>query len=358
MKNILIYCNTYYQLLVAIQLQLTIKKEDSVSVILTDESRGSKEIADRLRGAGFFHGVYYLEKKVGPEQVGAAYRARTLCSGVFGRLPEGMPRDYVCDELIGYNLDLSTHAVYAALCRRNPAICCNAMEEGLLSYATPESSSGLLRAIQRCRRLLGWKILRKSVRKFYCFNPSVYQGELEPVAIPKLDCSSAMLRGLLQQVFLGDRVLEPYRQKYIYLPCIYDMEGGKPIGEAALAAMLQKQLGKNDLLVKVHPRDDAGRYSASGAVVDTNSPVPFEVLCILQDFADKVLITTLSGSVLNVSALIAQPPACYYAYPLCELEGNPMAQHFCDVISHYLAPDSGLEVPNIGILTRITQLTD
>ena len=358
MKNILIYCNTFYQLLVAIQLQRTIKKEDRVSVILTDESRGSKEIADRLRNMGFFHGVYYLETKVGPEQVGAAYRARTLCSGMFGRLPEGMPRDYVCDELIGYNLDLSTHVVYAALYRRNPAICCNAMEEGLLSYATPESSSGLLRAIQRCRRLLGWKNLRKSIRKFYCFNPPVYQGDLEPVAIPKMDCGSTQLRGLLQQVFLGERILEPYRQKYIYLPCIYDMEGGAPIGEAALAKALLQQVGKDELLVKAHPRDDAGRYSASGAAVDTNSPVPFEVLCILQDLSDKVLITTLSGSILNVSALIAQPPVCYYAHPLCNLEGNPMAQHFCDVVNRYLDPDSGLEVPNIRVLTRITQLID
>lgn len=356
MKHILVYCNTYYQLLVAIQLQLTLKQEDKVSVLLTDESRGAEEIAARLKASGFFHGVFFWKTRTASEQVNAAYKLRCLQSGIFGSVPEDMPKSYICDELIGYNLDLATHGVYASLKRRNKAMVCNAVEEGLLSYRTPESTSGLLRAIQSVRKALGRENLRQSVKQLYCFNPGVYRGSLEPVAIPRLDCSNETLRRVLQQVFLKDQVLEPYTQKYIYLPCIYDMEGGAPIGELALAQALAQQVGKENLLTKPHPRDDADKYRAAGVKVDTNSSVPFEVLCILQDLSQKVLITTLSGSLLNVSALLEKPPVCYYAYPLCELGNNPMAQHFCGVIRSYLSPESGLETSNIQLLDKLSQL--
>ena len=358
MKNILVYCNTYYQLLVAIQLQLTLKVEDKVSVLLTDESRGAEEIACRLKESGFFCHVFFHKTRIGAAEAGIAYKLRTLKNGVFGELPKDVPTDYICDEFIGYNLDLSTHAVFAALSKRNPDMLCNAMEEGLLSYNAPENDCGLLQMIRRLRSLLGKANLRQSVKRWYCFNPSVYKGGLKGTEIPKLCTKNLRLQNTLQQVFLGQKSLEAYEEKYIYLPCIYDIEGGEPIGELELAKRLADQVGKDNLIVKVHPRDDAEKYRRAGLTVDTNSSVPFEVLCILQDLSEKVLITTLSGSVLNVSALLAQPPVCYYAHPLCRLEDNPMAQHFCGVITRYLNPESGLEVPNIRLLENTAQLLE
>ena len=358
MKNILVYCNTYYQLLVAIQLQLTLKGEDKVSVLLTDASRGAEDVAARLKQTGFFHNVFFLHTKVAAEQINMAYKLRIFWGGVFGSTPQDMPCDYVCDELIGFNLDLSTQGVYAALYRRNPHIECHTMEEGLLSYEVPESSNGLMNTICKVRRFLGKKNLRASVQKFYCFNPQAYGGTLTPVLIPRMDCQNAQLKSLLQQIFLGQKSLEAYMQKYIYLPCIYDIEGGEPIGELALAKRLADQVGKDNLIVNVHPRDDAEKYRAAGLAVDTNSSVPFEVLCILQDLSQKILITTLSGSVLNVSALLTQPPTCYYAHSLCRLEANTMAQHFCGVVTRYLNPDSGLNMPNIQLLENTAQLLE
>lgn len=357
MKHVLVYCNTYYQLLVAIQLQRTLKRQDRVSVLLTDESRGAEEIAQRLRAAGFFHGVYSLNTKVSKAQVTATYKLRMLRGGIFGSLPADMPRDYVCHEFIGFNLDLATHSVYAALYRRNRQMVCSAMEEGLLSYRTPRSTSGLLRSVEKIRTAFGWENLHAKVGQFYCFYPKAYAGDLEPVAIPRLSSRDQDLRELLQQVFLAGQPLAAYRQRYMYLPCIYDISGGAPIGERELTSVLCQGVGAENLLIKVHPREDADAYRGAGAEVDTNSAVPFEVLCILQDLSQKVLITTLSGSVLNISALLENPPACYYAYPLCQLEGNPLARRYRGVVSRYLDPESGMNLANIRLLEDLSQLT-
>ena len=77
MNNILVYCNTYYQLLVAIQLRLTVKKADCISVIITDQSRGAEAVAERLRGTDFFHAVFFLKTKVAAEEVNARYKMRS-----------------------------------------------------------------------------------------------------------------------------------------------------------------------------------------------------------------------------------------------------------------------------------------
>ena len=60
-RKILFICNTYYQLIVAMQLALTVFEEDEVDVILSDHSVGAKKVADRLQDTRVFRDVLYLE---------------------------------------------------------------------------------------------------------------------------------------------------------------------------------------------------------------------------------------------------------------------------------------------------------
>ena len=357
MKNILFFCNTYYQIIVAVQMMLTVKKGDKGTVILTDQSAGAEQIAEKLRSTGIFENVFFLPAKVIPAQVTPAYKVKALARGVFGSLPKGMDKQQKFDELIGFNMDMATHDVFAGLYNMNPHIICNSMEEGLLSYETPWSDSGLMRMIWKVRHVLGKKNLRENIKKFYCFNPAVYKGSLEAVPIPKIEKSNAQLLAALDAVFLAGKSLEPYDRKYIFLSCVYDQEGGEPIGELDAAMQIAGLVGKENLLVKVHPRDNVSRFVEAGLTVDRNSSVPWEVICINKDFSRHVFITTLSGSVLNVGALLANAPLSYYCYPLCHMENNAKAQHFQKVIDNYVlnTPELGLE--KVRILTNINQLT-
>ena len=358
MKNTLFFCNTYYQLIVTIQMKLTIKNEEQVTVVLTDESRNAEVIFERLRQTQLFHKVFFLQTKDAKTKVDAKFKLRAIKNGLFGCLPEGMDPKAKYDELIGFNMDLPTHYLFAALVKNNPALVCNAMEEGLLSYGVEDPGSGLLTLLYRLRRCFGKKNLREETGGFYCFNPAVYQGSKTALSVPKISRENARLREILETLFLQDASVDPYKQRYIYLPCIYDIEGGEPIGELELAKKIAAQVGAENLLVKVHPRDDAKKYENAGLTVDRNSAVPWEVLCIHEDFSRHVFITTLSGSVLNVSAFLANAPESYYAYPLCDLEKNPLAQKFRGVIDGYVLKNSELALDNIRILRNIEQLAD
>lgn len=81
-----------------------------------------------------------------------------------------------------------------------------------------------------------------------------------------------------------------------------------------LQKQLQIRIGKNNLLDKSSPRDDKEKYISSGLKVDENSSIPFEVIQINSDFSSKILITTLSGSVLNFNSVLEEVPIAYYGY--------------------------------------------
>lgn len=356
MKKALIFCNTYYQLILAIQMKLTIKKEESVTVVLTDKSRNADKVFEKLQHNDFFDQVFFLETK--KEKVNAAFKLKAIKNSLFGTLPIGMDPKVKYDEIVGFNMDLPTHYLYAALTKNNPKIQCNAMEEGLLSYSVEDPGSGLLSLIYRIRKLFGLKNLREEAKGFYCFNPTVYKGSRAALPVPKISRDNPQLREILKTLFLQGTPIATYEQRYIYLPCIYDIEGGEPIGELVLAKKIAAEVGADNLLVKVHPRDDADKYKNAGLTVDSNSAVPWEVLCIYEDFSRHVFITTLSGSVLNVSAFLANAPVSYYAYPLCTLEKNPLAQKFRGIVDNYVLECSDLTLDNIQILFDIHQLSD
>ena len=355
MKNILFFCNTYYQLITAIQIKLTLKANDRASVIITDHSANAKLISDRLRNTNIFDGVYFFETKVSPEDVNLSFRIKAIKNGFFGKFPNGMNKNERFDELIGFNMDLPTHYVFASLWKKNKNIICNRMEEGLLSYRTPASSSGLLSTLCKLRSLFRKPNIRQCIESFYCFNPEIYTGDLCPIAIPRIDKENPKLRDSLEYIFLSDSKLDTYTQKYIFLSCIYDIDGDAPIGELELAKKIADTVGKENLLVKVHPRDDKSKYEAAGLTVDKNSSIPWEVVCIEQDFSQHVFITTLSGSILNVSAMLASAPKSFYGYPLCQTEKNMLAVHFKKVIEDYTG-NPKFDAKNIKILYNIDEL--
>ena len=113
-----------------------------------------------------------------------------------------------------------------------------------------------------------------------------------------------------------------YPQKYIYFAGTLDFEGGKPIGEFELVQKIAKQVGKENLLVKVHPRDTRSVYAEEGLLVDKNSSKPWEIIQMLGDFSNKVFLTATSGSVLAGNFLTTNPVPTFYMYKCCDTDKN------------------------------------
>ena len=74
-------------------------------------------------------------------------------------------------------------------------------------------------------------------------------------------------------------------------------------------------VGKDNIMVKLHPRENAPeRYRELGVAIDTNSDVPFEVIQLVKDFSDKVFITCLSSSTINLATILPRRSKTYLTY--------------------------------------------
>lgn len=320
MKNVIITCNTYYQLIMAVQLKYTLKKDDEVTLILSDQSNNASHISKSLKKAGLFREVFFVKNKEFIKKHASRIKAaRDVFQAVTGRtrMYSFLPEDKKYDELIFYNPDTATHCLFAILDKRNKDMIVSRYEESIISYGFKPRLVPKSRMIYMIRRIEGKKNLLEKVINFYCVHPELYRGDRIPIKIPDIKKDDIILRDFLCDVFGIDRDDLKYDVKYIYFSSIFDIEGNKPAGELALVQRIAELVGKENLLVKVHPRDDVERFTDVGLKVDARSSVPWEVIQLSHDFSGHIFLSACSSSVITISAITERPPEIYFLYKLC-----------------------------------------
>ena len=205
------------------------------------------------------------------------------------------------------------------------------MEEGILSYNTPSHDLVLrpyhFTRLSVCiiRTLLGKKCPVGGISSFYCFYPEVYLGKLNTIKVPKMLISSES-----SSIFcsLFNMQQKPHiNAKYIFFTSVYDFSGGKPIGEFEIVEKVANIVGKENLLVKVHPRDNRNIYKQHGYKVFENSNIPWEAYVLSGQVNDSVCISTNSGSVLSNYLLGDLDLKTIFVYNLCNIKDNRLARN-------------------------------
>ena len=326
MKNILIICNTYYQVIMASHFANDLLIDSKVSLVISDHSKNAKIYAENARKLAFFENVYYSECRVFDyDSVDNLRKKFKLLLDSFLRLNKGhkaLP-NMAYDRIFYYNDTMSTRLFVRYQEKLNSNFICCRFEEGILSYNNTISK---LEGFRKKRfDLCGLNDIAKLENNMYCTYPELYKGPLETVKIPLMDPNNTEFVNAVSTIFGVEKDKLSYPQKYIFFSSVLDFEGGEPVGELELAKKVAELLGKENLLVKVHPRDDVKRFIEAGLTVDQNSSVPWEAIQLNYDFSKHVFITVCSGSVLSISSVIPNPPRTVFAYKLVNTAGNQCA---------------------------------
>lgn len=300
MRRILIICNTHFQVIIAVQLKLTLFKGDEVDVHVSDHSLNAAAVADRLRQTGLFGGVSYRETKT-EIATGKAQKAWSFAAACLGARRFPPYPDY--DEILFYNLNIPVYHVADAAVNGSRETAFSGMEEGILSYGRMAygKSPDLL---DKVRAITGRPQIKKSIARYYCFLPELYRiqgGPLEPVRIPPVQTSLNDLRQMLVNVFAFEP--KPIPQKVIFFASSSDIDGNG-FGETELILNLAELVGRENILVKMHPRDGRSVYRDAGLNVMERSDVPWEVVQICGAADESLCMTTTSGAFINPAALL------------------------------------------------------
>lgn len=329
MRRIII-ANTYYQLLLSVQLKFSLFKNDEVFLLFSDHSKNAENIVNNIKKYHLFEHVKFIRSKnlVYSNSRLTSYLNLIKCilfrKSIFSFYLKGI-NNLNIDEILYFNPFLDVECLYIELSKYNPQIRLSMFEEGLLSYSSPEINLHPGKVIKLlhffCRKI--YKInIYDSFYNFYCYFPELYQSnKFNSVRVPLITPKSKTANYLLR-IFKIDKDQLDYHQKYIFFTSVYDFEG-EPIGEFELVTKIAQFVGKDNLLIKQHPRDLRTIYRDNGFVVDVNSSIPWEVIQLVGNFENKVYLTVNSGSVLCANTLSSQNIKVVYMYKFCNYTANP-----------------------------------
>lgn len=330
MSRVVIIANTYSQMILAMQMNFTVFKDSSIVLLLSDHSKNTDVISERLNNENVFEKVCYFHSKglvAGRTKADKLKDFKDITfkkTNRYSSYIEGID-DLRFDELICFNYNIDIIGLYSILSDVNSDIKVSLYEEGVLSYWVYFDDNYRRKLIRSFRHLRGKKDISEAFSKFYCYYPELYKGDLETVKIPSVAPGSECSK-LLKKIFLLEDDKLAYNEKYIFFTSVYDFEGGEPIGEYELVMKVAELVGKDNLVIKTHPRDERDVFEKSGIRVDKNASIPWEAIQLSKDFSDKVFLTATSGSVLAGSFMAEKPSRTFYMYKLCDISENQSAQ--------------------------------
>ena len=302
--RILFTTNTYFQLIVALQLKRTVFKDDAADIILTDHSDGCEEVAKRLEQTGVFRRVYFVHDTERFDDSFAAKCAQYLRARLFHKtvLREYAPLNDDYDIFLFNNLSLLTHLI--ALRYRKQASCYH-FEEGFGTYTRPFLEKTALRA-----RLikLAFGDLQKRVQGVYLFHPELFERTV-PYPLLPIECickDDGELKEILNRIFQYQPDEALASAKYIFMEESF-RAGGQDVGDVDLILHLAELVGRENLVIKRHPRSPGDPFAKTGIAVSRASGIPWELIQMNEDFSDKVLLTITSGSVLAGALYFDEP---------------------------------------------------
>ena len=295
---VLAYCTTYYHLFNVIQLKLTLLDNEEVDLVLSSDSDFDL-LAERLRTSGLFHDVFLSPVK------------NVVWSREYNEYPEGKRKTWFLEAVKkGHGLPLCgdysdlyiglddpyNKFFYYCLVARGMQPTVHLYEEGTASYVLSVCGTRL-KNDGIPHQEFSENQFALNISEMLVYAPEWCEGRNPfPVhQIPKIERSNPRIKDYFNGIF-------PYQhfpsQRYIYF------EGGAfqdflPTQDIEILDQLAAFIGKDQIVVKLHPRTTKDRFSRRGYYVMPQENVPWEVYALNEDLERRVYLSNASTAALT-----------------------------------------------------------
>ncbi len=325
----LFLCNSVYQTLVAIWLRYHDFPDDPCDLILSDHSKGGRELAEKLRSSGVFRRVWFAETLEEARNRVRHSRMEVLLGNLmpYRMLRRQIPLEDNYTDVYFANFDKFSQIFVNALFHRNPATKLHVFEDGLSTYCLFEQyyldnrdyygkkpaglKAFLHRRIYRLRTIYG------NLSEVLVFNPDCMQWDpgCPVVGMDKMSGEDEGFRRLVIRIFDYEASEDRYDRRYLFLEESFFADGF-PVNDVELVEQLSAAVGRDNLMVKIHPRNPSNRFAGLGYKTNRDTTIPWEVILMnMGDVSDKVLITVASSTILNPIMIFGMPVRAYSLYP-------------------------------------------
>lgn len=311
--RVVFLCNTVYQIVVATQLRYTIYKDSEADIVISNHMNGGAEIASRLKClSSFWNEVYYYEsfdlaRRKNEYAVKGKFSNQLFLYIGYNKV-ECMPllqKKY--DVFIFSNPDISSDFLYRNLAKINKNIVCYIFEDGFSTYSIAELDfkACIESPFYKMCSLLMQRTLFSNIKGVFVFQPELMQWDKYPAfKIPPIDKKNKEFIHILNTTFQYEQLKDTYDKQVLFFEESYFKEG-VDIGDVELVESIAKLVGKDNIMIKIHPRNGINRFKEMGYKTNINTAIPWEIIALNMNVEDRILITVASGAAIMPILLFA-----------------------------------------------------
>lgn len=281
---------TLLHLMNCIVTQKTIFKDQPADVVFEDVFE-FPEIQSRVKASGVFENVYIFCTK----QQKQAYRAMGPSErhqvekkpSLLFSFPE-FTHEYT--DLCVNNDSSSSKFFYYGLVNRGMSPKVHFVSEGTATYALDFENT---RTDKMSHDFYGEKSFTKNISNTYIYRPEMYTGGsklVHPVALPSYEDLDVEVRNTLDFIF-GQA--QHFQEKVIFFEGAF-WGDGMLTNEMRLFLEIAHHVGKENIIVKRHPRNPVDRFTPLGFRVMPDQSIPWEIMIKDIDLSKKLLISVAS----------------------------------------------------------------
>lgn len=332
MKHDLMLCKTVYQLIVAIQIKLTILDNQLVDIIISDELPNYIEVCSKLEQTKIFDNVICATTKLSKVSNGGLYNIPSLRNFELKKninkfelikLKERYSNFYFAN-LGGVSIQIARF-----LLTYNPKINFYMFEDGVSSYSKIYGDEINNHSINKSKGLKSLLIdkyipdILELLKGYYVFAPEimVWKPLFCVKKIPQINKEDNRFKSTLDVLYNMDLLKDSYSETVIFFEESYVADGIK-VDDITIVEKLKQQYGEKEVFIKTHPRNSINRFESLGCKTNRDKSIPWEAIAINIDLSNKVLVSMTSTAVVSSFLLLNSSAKMILAYDKLKISNN------------------------------------
>ena len=303
-KRLLIICNAPFQVIVALHILELYYSDAIVDFLVSDQFKGSDQIAKNAQESKRFRNVFYIKskkwwKKKSTTADKIKYYTTLICSVIQNLFNVVKVGRNTYDTILFTNISVFTKLLCSVLTKRNNNCKIHIFEEGLGTYSQVYAESDSEKSFYR--RFIDHKGIFFQTERLYLFHPQFLTWYFPPekiCVIPPLSPSNKSFLNLANQLFKYSNNIDLYDKKVIFFEESYYAEGDD-VPDIEIVNMISQYVGKDNIMIKVHPRNPINRFKELGYKTNINNSIPWELIMLNQPIENKIFVTIASGAAIN-----------------------------------------------------------
>ncbi len=315
--------NTHFQLMNAINIKLKLYPNDEADLFL-DDATDFETVIPKLKELYIFRRVELLH--INDTILDYVSRDMEGRKEFFSNLMKNFAFNITSDYTDCYfGLDnVSNKFFYYYLVNLGQAPKVHIYEEGTTSFVRDVRASGKGDGIDHYS--YGERSFLLNVEEQLFYNPNICGIELPPYPLTKAPDFDLANSDIFIKLY---GKLDMPKEKYIFFEEAL-LKEKYPSNDVDLIDFIADIVGKENIIIKMHPRNVIDRFSFRGYKVMANSNVPWEIALMSNDISDKVFISVFSTSSITAKYIFGKKECAVHLselfigkYPLLDNSNFP-----------------------------------